>query len=132
MTTHTYRGYQFDLNNNTASIITTKGLERLPVGDVLRYIDAAWNKFDRPSDRPTVAESNDLVKEALAVAINSWEYDGEHDKAKAAGALMSNATQGVESPDWVAGASYVVDYIENELGIDLSDTGLAEYRDLNI
>jgi hypothetical protein len=37
-----------------------------------------------------------------------------------------------DSPAWLAGASYVVDYVENELGISLDDTGLTEYREENV
>lgn len=33
---------------------------------------------------------SDLMKEAIETAINSWEYDGEHDKAEAAKQLSSS------------------------------------------
>lgn len=37
-----------------------------------------------------------------------------------------------DSPAWLAGASYVVEYVENELGMSLEDTELVEYREENV
>jgi hypothetical protein len=41
-------------------------------------------------------------------------------------------TSRADNPAWIAGASYVVEYVENDLGIDLSDTELVEYREENV
>ena len=37
---------------------------------------------------------SNLIKEALETAINSWEYDGQHDKAEAAKQLTNTAMPG--------------------------------------
>ena len=212
MTTHNYRGYTFEVQGDTATIQTRIGLENMPIADALRFIDAAWNKFDR------ITRSN-IVEEALRVAVNSWEYDGENEKAAAAAVLINDgqgATRSLEespateegavnslkrkiekvlweiqyeaeeaktfetptqadyekflerdfesdsfyegavsayrkvleligegasadiingsradNPDFIAGACYAVEYVENELGIDLGETALAEFREEN-
>ena len=46
--------------------------------------------MDRQSHTGGKQVSN-LIKEAIETAINSWEYDGEHDKAEAAKQLADTA-----------------------------------------
>lgn len=88
---HIYRGYSFTADRETGlvQILTRQGLEWMPALEALALIDASWSKFDGIRSEVIAGKSKSIVSEALAVAVNAWEYEGEYEKAKEALALIN-------------------------------------------